>query len=240
MPARCLREPDLHLTILSNVITSVKQNPDDRLLSNTLDRQLAKRSARQDPNPAHLAAWLCIRRDELVKGGEMARSSDKLRARARERQRRLARDARQATPAGSHAQAHPDDGLTDDQRRRQAATKCGWCGGSIEPKARGRIPKWCSAACRQRAWEQSRAAASGRSAVSVVERRVEIPVRTFGVQDGRQPLHDEWVSLLGTLAGQLDSGAIYARDIPKLTIALNDVLAAYERHSAVRKLRNRL
>jgi hypothetical protein len=36
------------------------------------------------------------------------------------------------------------------------------------------------------------------------------------------------------LAGQLDSGAIYARDIPKLALALHDVLAAYERHPAVR------
>jgi hypothetical protein len=168
----------------------------------------------------------------------MARSSDKLRARQRERQRRLARDARQATPAGSRAQAHPDDGLTEDQRRRQAATTCGWCGGAIVPKARGRIPKWCSATCRQRAWEQSRAAASGRSAVAVVERRVEIPVRSFGAQEGREPLHSEWMSLLHTLAGQLDSGTVYARDIPNLTHALNEVLAAYERHPAVRKRRS--
>jgi len=168
----------------------------------------------------------------------VSRSSDKLRARQRERQRRLARDARQASSAGNPAQAHPDDGLTGDQRRRQAATKCGWCGGGIEPKARGRIPKWCSATCRQRAWEQSRAAASGRSAVSVVERRVEIPVRAFGVQEGRQPLHDEWVSLLRTLAGQLESGTVYARDIPNLTTALNEVLAAYERHPAARKSRS--
>jgi hypothetical protein len=74
--------------------------------------------------------------------------------------------------------------------------------------------------------------------VSVVERRVEIPVRSFGVQEGQQPLHGEWVNLLRTLAGQLDSGAIYARDIPKLTVALNEVLAAYERHPTVRKQRS--
>lgn len=167
----------------------------------------------------------------------MARSSDKLRARQRERQRRLARDGQRARPEGGPL-PHPDDGLTDDQRRRQAATRCGWCGGAIELKTRGRIPKWCSAACRQRAWEQSRAAASGRSAVTVVERRVEIPVRSFGVQEGQQPLHGEWESLLRTLVVQFDSGAIYARDIPKLTIALNEVLAAYERHPAVQKQRS--
>jgi hypothetical protein len=74
--------------------------------------------------------------------------------------------------------------------------------------------------------------------VSVVERRVEIPVRAFGVQDGRQPLHDEWVSLLRALADQLESGTVYARDIPKLTTALNEVLAAYERHPAVRNSRS--
>ena len=170
----------------------------------------------------------------------MARSSDKLRARQREQQRRMARDAKRARRADGPPRPHPDDGLTDDQRRRQAATKCGWCGGAIELKTRGRIPKWCSAACRQRAWEQSRAAASGRSAVSVVERRVEIPVRSFGVQESRQPLHGDWVSLLRALAGQLDSGAVYARDIPTLTLALNEVLTAYERHPAVRKQRSQL
>ena len=52
--------------------------------------------------------------------------------------------------------------LSETQRRRNAATVCGWCQGPIQIKAAGRIPKWCSPACRQRNWEQSRAAASGR------------------------------------------------------------------------------
>jgi hypothetical protein len=69
--------------------------------------------------------------------------------------------------------------------------------------------------------------------VTVVERLVEIPLRSFGAQEGRPPMHGEWVGLLRMLAAQLDSGAVYARDIPKLTIALNEVLAAYERHPAV-------
>jgi hypothetical protein len=157
----------------------------------------------------------------------MARSSDKLAARQRERKRRLARADRDVQRAGVTSALHPDDGLTEVDRRRKAATTCAWCGAAIEPKARGRIPKWCSAACRQRAWEQSRAAASGRSAVSVVERRVEVPVRSFGVQEGQPPMHGEWARLLHTLAVHLDSGAVYARDIPKLTVALNEVLAAY-------------
>jgi hypothetical protein len=46
-----------------------------------------------------------------------------------------------------------------------------WCGGPMQPKPRGRIPKWCSPACRQRAWEQARAATSSLAAVRVVERR---------------------------------------------------------------------
>ena len=52
----------------------------------------------------------------------------------------------------------------DPVTRRRAATTCGWCGVAIQPKARGRIPTWCSPACRQRAWEQARAVVSGRSA----------------------------------------------------------------------------
>lgn len=40
--------------------------------------------------------------------------------------------------------------------------------------SRGRVPKWCSTTCRHRAWEQKRAAESGRSAVEVVDRPVEI------------------------------------------------------------------
>lgn len=105
-------------------------------------------------------------------------------------------------------------------RRRLAATTCGWCGGPIEPKSRGRIPKWCSAACRQRAWEQSRAATSGRAAVEVVERIVEIP--------GRHPRHGEWASLLNELATQLREGVIYDRDlhaIGEASVAVNNALA---------------
>jgi len=160
--------------------------------------------------------------------------------RERVRRQRLEREARrQVSETGAQPVAiHPDDGRTDGDRRRLAATTCGWCGGAITPKLRGRIPKWCSAACRQRAWEQSRAAASGRSAVTVIERRVEIPVRALaGFEDGRQPMHGEWVSLLRQLAGQLDTGAIYVRDTPELSAALNEVLSAYERHPGVRKRR---
>ena len=68
----------------------------------------------------------------------------------------------------------------------------------MQPKARGRIPTWCSPACRQRVWAQSRAAASGRSAVRIDERRVEVPTRA--------PLtRRDWISALHERAHQLDA-----------------------------------
>jgi len=102
--------------------------------------------------------------------------------------------------------------MSESSRRRHAATVCGWCRGRIEVKTMGRIPKWCSASCRQRAWEQSRAAASGRSAVEVVERRVEIPLPAPPTQAVLRPAHRQWGALLRELAGQLNAGRIYDRD----------------------------
>ena len=108
--------------------------------------------------------------------------------------------------------------------RRQAATRCGWCAGEIELKSTGRIPKWCSASCRQRAWEQRRAAASGRAAIEVVERIVQVPV-----ERQRVPRHDEWPSVLGELATQLDTGRTYNRELDELGNTLAVVLAAFRR-----------
>jgi hypothetical protein len=113
-----------------------------------------------------------------------------------------------------------------------AACTCGWCTGTITVKATGRLPKWCSPSCRQRAWEQSRAAASGLTAVRVVERRVEIPTPI--------PLrrHD-WPHLLRDLARQLEDGRIYDRDLLALAEALNAVHDAYNRRPFVRSLTSR-
>ena len=73
---------------------------------------------------------------------------------------------------------------------------CGWCGQQVTVKARGPVPKWCSASCRQRAWEASRAAASGKTAVRVVDRQVlVVPADAAG-----------WVEHLGLLARQLRQG----------------------------------
>jgi hypothetical protein len=150
------------------------------------------------------------------------RSNRQREALRRARLRVRERDAVEGSPSPeARRQARLDDQSTPEVvRRRLAATTCGWCGGTIEPKARGRIPKWCSAACRQRAWEQSRAAASGRAAVEVVERIVEIP--------GRHPRHGEWTTLLNDLAKQLREDAIYDRDLQAIgeaSLGVNNALA---------------
>ena len=100
----------------------------------------------------------------------------------------------------------------------------------MEPKARGRLPKWCSASCRQRAWEQARAATSGRSAVQVVERRVEIPVPM-------PPTRRDWPRLLEELAHQIGDGRVYDRDLDGLSSALTAVLEAVGRRPYVRSRR---
>jgi len=97
----------------------------------------------------------------------------------------------------------------------------------IAVKLTGRLPKWCSPSCRQRAWEQSRAAASGLAAVRVVERRVEV-VRPAA------PGRKDWPRLLGVLARQLDDGHIYDRDLVPLSVALNAVFEAYRQRPFVR------
>jgi hypothetical protein len=109
---------------------------------------------------------------------------------------------------------------------------CAWCDGPITVKATGRLPKWCSPSCRQRAWEQSRAAASGLSAVRVVERRVGIPARIA-------PRRQEWVGVLDDLARQLQDGRIYDRDLLALGGALNAVHEAYNRRPFILGLTGR-
>src|SRR4051812_5861865 len=116
------------------------------------------------------------------------------RARLRERERQR-RQHVQRTPI-KRTRPQPAGAEVDGRERRTAATTCGWCGGPITPRSRGPIPKWCSATCRHRAWEQTRAVASGRSAVEVVERRVEVRVPIA-------PTRRDWPRLLGELARQL-------------------------------------
>ena len=155
-------------------------------------------------------------------------AGDRARRGARERERRERYAAANAT--SQHAQTpQPDVEPPSDVARRAAATVCAWCGGPITPRSRGPTAKWCSATCRHRAWEQARAAASGRSAVEVVEvveRRVEVPVEV--------PLtRRDWARVLRELTTQLDDGRVYDRDLAALSAELRALLEAYRRRQYV-------
>jgi hypothetical protein len=169
----------------------------------------------------------------------MGRRGDRQReALRRARLRTRERDAAKVKPTAEAIRAATlnDPSIPEVVRRRLAATTCAWCEGKIKPKTRGRIPKWCSAACRQRAWEQSRAAASGRAAVEVVERVVEVPVRSIaGVETGRHPRHREWVTLLDELALQVRNGSVYDRDLHVVGTALVEVNNALEQRLSKRR-----
>ncbi len=115
-------------------------------------------------------------------------------------------------------------------RRPGQSLACGWCGTPILLPARGRIPKWCSSSCRHRAWELTRAAASGRAAVQVVDRVVQVdrPVTTA-------PHGPAWPAVLAQLATQLDHGRVYDRDLPALAHALAEVADALNRRPGSRR-----
>ena len=124
-----------------------------------------------------------------------------------------------------------DQDLTDAQRRRRAASTCAWCGGAIDVKPTGRLPKWCSPACRQRAWEQTRAAASGRSAVEIVERRVEVIPPHPAPTATKPPARRDWPAEMRRLTHDLDSGAVYQRDLAVIATAVDEVIAAFRRRA---------
>jgi hypothetical protein len=148
--------------------------------------------------------------------------NSKYRGRRRERDQQRRQPAQRAQAKEAHAVAPGAE--ADGRGRRTAATSCGWCGGPITPRSRGPIPKWCSPTCRHRAWEQARAAASGRSAIQVVERRVEVPTPVI-------PTRRDWAWLLGDLVSQLDDGRIYDRDLSDLGVRLAQVLEAHNRRA---------
>ena len=150
----------------------------------------------------------------------------RVRQRERERQRRdqeCRRRQRAEQPPATKAARAPD-GEVAGRERRAAAQACGWCGGPITPKSRGPIPKWCSATCRHRAWEQTRATTSDRSSVQVVERLVQVRIPLT-------PTRRDWANLLEELAGQLNDGRVYDRDLPGLARQLEKVLQAYRRRA---------
>ena len=131
-----------------------------------------------------------------------------------------------------------DDGRTRSPRLPGQTLACGWCGSPILLPARGRIPKWCSSSCRHRAWELTRAAASGRAAVRVVDRVVEVDLSVTVVKEvpvATAPQGPAWPALLAQLAKQLDSGRVYDRDLPALARGLADVVDALDRRPGRRR-----
>lgn len=105
---------------------------------------------------------------------------------------------------------------------------CGWCGTPITLRTTGRIPTWCSATCRHRAWEQRRAATSRRSPVEVVERVIEVEkeVRVVERVEVPVPVHPrrgEWPAMLNHLADEIDAGRVYRRDLDAVADALQAV-----------------
>jgi hypothetical protein len=158
--------------------------------------------------------------------GTQGAADNRARRRERERQRRQQQE-RAATQQEGARGAASATAAGPGSARRAAATNCGWCNGPITPRASGPIPKWCSDTCRKRAWEQKRAAASGRSAVEIVERVVAVPTQ----QPSPLPRQLAWANLLRVLARQLDSGAVYDRHLLAIAAAAQDVFTAAQRRS---------
>ena len=100
--------------------------------------------------------------------------------------------------------------------------ECGWCGKTVPVPSRGRVPKWCSATCRNKGWQANHAPNQG--PVRVVQQRVQVPVPTSEPRNV-----GEWVELLELLATRLAQGRIYKRDLPALVPAVNRLIDVTDR-----------
>lgn len=119
----------------------------------------------------------------------------------------------------------------------RGSVTCGWCGATTPVPSRGRIPKWCSATCRHRAWEQRRAAKSGLAAIEVVDRPVEV-VRTITrikrvsvdpPPPGYPRTVEDWSRMLRELASRVDRGVIYDRQLSEMRPAVAALVDALNR-----------
>ena len=126
-----------------------------------------------------------------------------------------------------------DAELGGAHRERPKTVVCGWCGAVVPVRTHGRVPTWCSNACRHRAWEQRRAADSGLAAVRVVDRPVEVLRTVTKIEEVRIVVSpstvEEWLELLATLTERLDRGRIYDRDLGRLLPSMSALFAAFER-----------
>ncbi len=157
-------------------------------------------------------------------GSKGSKGSSEYRARQRDRERRRRKQQERSTARQPSPMQHaPAEVSSSGAARRTAATTCGWCRGAITPRSRGPIPKWCSATCRHRAWEQSRAAASGRSAVTIVERVVTVPAGPPA--SAPKPRQLAWVDVLRELVTQIEEGAVHDRHLLAVAAALDDASA---------------
>ncbi len=71
--------------------------------------------------------------------------------------------------------------MTRTEVQRPAQVACLACGAEVAVPQRGRVPRWCSSACRHRAWATRTAADAGLVAKEVVERETITNV-----------IHHEW------------------------------------------------
>ena len=120
------------------------------------------------------------------------------------------------------------------QRRRPGqSVECGWCGRPVKVPARGRVPSWCSSACRHRAWEARRAAREQALEVKVVTRTIEVDnpvVRMVEVPVPVEPRSaEDWATTLEMLATQLAHGRVYRRDMPILEPAIQHLFDVWIR-----------
>ena len=137
--------------------------------------------------------------------------------------------------------------MTGKKRLRRVAGQtipCGWCRELIEVQPSGRLPKWCSANCRHRAWEQRRAVASDRRPVEVVDRAIEVEVHKVvrvveRVKVVVPPTGRGWPRQLEELAKQVETGRVYDRDLLELAEALQAVLSVVQSRPAWEQLLRR-
>lgn len=137
--------------------------------------------------------------------------------------------------------------MTNTKRPRRIpgqTVPCGWCRRPIEVQLTGRLPKWCSANCRHRAWEQRRANASERAQVEVVDRVVEVEVdRVVRVVEKEtvevMPKGRGWTRHLEELVRQIETGGVYDRDLPGHYEALRTASTALEKRPGLQRLLRR-